>query len=142
MNEMVLAENAKIRIKEIIGKRQAMILDTNMQRNSGFFDKEIDKLDKWADDKRNSLKLSLKDLDEEIKELKKTAKQAQSLPDKLAAQKKVKALEKKRDEAWREYDVTGRKVEEDKDKLIESIEQKLIAKEALAEVFTTRWKVV
>ncbi|MFA5059529.1 MAG: SNF2-related protein [Candidatus Omnitrophota bacterium] len=142
MNETVLAENTKIRIKEIIGKRQAMILDANMQRNSGFFDKEIDKLDKWAEDKRNSLKLSLKDLDDEIKELKKTAKQAQSLPDKLAAQKKVKALEKKRDEAWREYDVTGRKVEEDKDNLIESIEKKLTAKETLAEVFTIRWKVV
>ena len=94
------------------------------------------------EDKRNSLKLSLKDLDEEIKELKKTAKQAQSLPDKLAAQKRVKSLEKKRDEAWREYDATGRKIEEDKDRLIETIEQKLSAKETLVEVFTIRWKII
>ena len=64
------------------------------------------------------------------------------MPDKLAAQKKVKSLEKKRDEAWREYDATGRKIEEDKDKLIETIEQKLSAKETLAEVFTIRWKIV
>lgn len=140
--EVITTDGINKRIAEIVGKRKAMILDTNMHRNSGFFDKEIDKLDKWAEDKRNSLKLSLKDLDEEIKELKKTAKQAQSLPDKLSAQKKVKALEKKRDEAWREYDATGRRIEEEKDKLIETIEQKLSAKESLAEVFLIRWKVV
>jgi predicted nucleic acid-binding Zn-ribbon protein len=112
-----------------------------MQRNSGYFEKESDKLDKWAEDRRNSLRLSLKELDEQIKELKKSARQAQSLPDKLSAQKKVRSLEKKREESWHEYDKTGRVIEEEKDKLIETIEKKLSAKETLTELFTIRWNI-
>lgn len=127
---------------EVVQKRKAMILDNNMQRNSGYFEKESDKLDKWAEDRRNSLRLSLKEMDEQIKELKKSARQAQSLPDKLAAQKKVRTLEKKREEAWHEYDKTGRAIEEEKDKLIETIEKKLSAKETLTELFTVCWCIV
>jgi len=130
------------KIKTILQKRKSMMLDSNMERNSRYFEKESEKLDNWADDKRNSLKLSLKDLDEQIKELKKSARQAQSLPDKLAAQKKVRALEKKRDEAWREYDKMGRVIEEEKDKLIETIENKLHAQESITELFTIRWKII
>ena len=130
------------KIQGIVQKRKDMILDNNMQRNSGYFEKESDKLDKWADDRCNSLRLSLKELDEEIKELKKSSRQAQSLPDKLAAQKKVRGLEKKREEAWHEYDKTGRTIEEEKDKLIETIESKLSAKETLFELFTIKWQLV
>lgn len=36
------------------------------KRNDHFFTEELNKLDKWAEDKRNSLKLTLKELDEEI----------------------------------------------------------------------------
>ena len=130
------------KMNEFAQKRKTIILDNNMQRNSGYFEKESDKLDKWAEDRRNSLRLSLKELDEQIKELKKSARQAQSLPDKLAAQKKVRSVEKKREEAWHEYDKTGRSIEEEKDKLIETIEKKLSAKETLTELFTIRWSIV
>jgi ERCC4-related helicase len=110
-------------------------------RNNSFFDDEVDKLDKWSDDRRHSLKLQLKELDEGIKEIKKQARTAQNLPDKLAAQKKVRALEKKRDDAWHEYDKTGRIIEQEKDALIERIEKKLKAREKLEELFTIRWAV-
>lgn len=130
------------KINEFAQKQKTMILDNNMQRNSGYFEKESDKLDKWAEDRRNSLRLSLKELDDRIKELKKSARQAQSLPDKLAAQKKVRSIEKKREEAWHEYDKTGRAIENEKDKLIETIEKKLSAKETLTELFTIRWSII
>lgn len=130
------------KMNEFAQKQKTIILDNNMQRNSGYFEKESDKLDKWAEDRRNSLRLSLKELDDRIKELKKSARQAQSLPDKLAAQKKVRSLEKKREEAWHEYDKTGRAIENEKDKLIETIEKKLSAKETLTELFTIRWDIV
>jgi len=50
---------------------------------------------------------------------------AHNLADKLSAQKKIRDLEKKRDAAWCEYDIAGRKIEKQKDDLIDIIEKKL-----------------
>ena len=52
-------------------------------RNSNYFEIELEKLDKWGEDRRNSLKITLKDLDAEIKELKRNARLAPNLPEKL-----------------------------------------------------------
>ena len=41
------------------------------ERNGRFFDDEIDKLDNWAEDKRRSLKILLKEYDDQIMALKK-----------------------------------------------------------------------
>ena len=54
----------------------------------------------------------------------------------------MRSVEKKREEAWHEYDKTGRSIEEEKDKLIETIEKKLSAKETLTELFIIRWSIV
>ena len=67
----------------------------------------MDKLDNWAEDKRAGLKADLKDLDEQVKALKKETRQTGNLPDKLALQRKVRTLEQKRDAAWREYDAAA-----------------------------------
>ena len=53
------------------------------------------------------------------------ARMAHNLADKLSAQKKIRDLEKKRDAAWCEYDIAGRKIEKQKDDLIDIIEKKL-----------------
>ena len=49
------------------------------QRNAGAFDKEMEKLDRWGEDQRISLKTALADLDESIRASKKEARQAPSL---------------------------------------------------------------
>jgi hypothetical protein len=38
-----------------------------------YFENELEKLDHWGEDRRNSLKVTLKDLDFEIKDSKKTS---------------------------------------------------------------------
>ncbi len=101
----------------------------------------MDKLDKWAEDRRTSLKLILKEFDDQIKEYKRYARTAHNLPDKLAAQKKIRDLEKKRDAAWREYDIAGREIEKQKDDLIDRIEKKLKQQVIVKKLFTIQWKV-
>ncbi|MCB9448672.1 MAG: DEAD/DEAH box helicase [Flavobacteriales bacterium] len=128
-------------LKSIITQKKKKVLAGINERNTTFFEEELEKLDKWAEDKRNSLKLTLKELDEEIKELKKNARTARSLPDKLALRKKVKAKEVKRDEAWREYDLAGREIEKQKDELIDRIEQQLEQKTELKKLFTIKWTI-
>ncbi len=136
-----ISKEEKDNLEKIEKKTVKRIVARIADRNSTFFDDEVGKLDKWSEDRRNSLKLQLKDLDEEIREIMKQARQAQNLPDKLAAQKKVRALEKKRDDAWHEYDKTGRVIEQEKDTLIDRIEKKLKTREKLQELFSIRWAV-
>ena len=94
----------------------------------------MDRLDRWADDKRAALKV---DLREHLKQLKRDACQAASLPDKLAMRKKIKQTESSRDEAWRAYDAEARKIEEAKETLIDDVEARL----ALERVTTLRFTV-
>jgi superfamily II DNA or RNA helicase len=109
------------------------------QRNAGVFDKEMEKLDRWGDDQRVSLKTALSDLDESIKASKKEARQAPSLPEKLALEKNRRQLEGKRDEAWRAYDEAARAVDDKKDALLDDIAARLKQSESLQELFTIRW---
>jgi len=109
------------------------------QRNAGAFDKEMEKLDRWGDDQRVSLKIALADLDESIRASKKEARQAPSLPEKLALEKNRRLLESKRDEAWRAYDEAARAVDDKKDELLDDIAARLKQSESLHELFTIRW---
>lgn len=109
------------------------------QRNAGVFDKEMEKLDRWGDDQRVSLKTTLADLDESIKASKKEARQAPTLPEKLALEKSRRLLESKRDEAWRAYDQAARAVDDKKDALLDDIAARLKQSESLHDLFTIRW---
>ena len=111
-------------------------------RNGEFFSEEIDKLDKWGEDRRNSLKETLKELDGEIKVLKKQARLAPNLPEKLKLEKERKLIEGKRDEAWRDYDSAAKDIEKQKDELINKIELKMEQKLSQQKLFTIRWKLI
>ena len=109
------------------------------QRNAGAFDKEMEKLDRWGDDQRVSLKTALTDLDDAIKTNKKEARLASTLPEKLEFEKLRRTLESKRDEAWRAYDEAARTVDNKKDALLDDIAARLKQSESLHELFTIRW---
>ncbi len=85
----------------------------------------MEKLDNWAEDKRAGLKADLKDYDDQIKALKKDIRLAGGLPEKLSLQRKVRDLETKRDSAWRAYDEAAKDIETQKDKLLDSVEERL-----------------
>ena len=126
---------------QLTGKKNEVIERISV-KNGAYFEIELDKLDKWGEDKRNSLRLTLKELDDQIKELKKQARLAPNLPEKLQLEKEKRLLEGKRDEAWREYDHAAREIEKRKDDLIDEIEKKLKQSITEQELFTIRWKIV
>lgn len=111
------------------------------ERNGIFFNEEMDKLDKWADDRRTGLKASLKQLDDEIKEIKKQVRNTGTLPEKLTLQKKTRKLEEKRDQAWRDYDAAARDIEAKKDDLIDRIEAQLKQKTSKNQIFMISYAV-
>jgi predicted nucleic acid-binding Zn-ribbon protein len=112
------------------------------EKNGGWFDAEMDKLDRWAEDQRKSLKADLDDLDAKIKDTKKQARSAPNLPTKLDLQRQLRQLEAKRNEAWKEYDESSREVERKKDGLLDDISQRLNQKTEREELFMIRWQLI
>ena len=122
-------------------QKEAQIIEEIGQRNAIFFDEEMDKLDFWASDQQNSLKTSLKELGDQIKELKRQIRQTNTLPEKIALQKKVKELEKRRDDAWRAYDQAAREIEKKKDELIDIVESRLKQTIQQQQLFKITWTI-
>jgi ERCC4-related helicase len=131
----------KKRAAEIAEKRKNAILQELSVRQAKWFDEEIEKLDGWAEDKRRGLKADLKEYDETIAELKKQARTAPSLPEKLEIQKKLRDLGKKRDEAWKSYDAAAGEVERHKDELLDRVEDQLRQTVTDETLFEICWKI-
>lgn len=127
--------------KRLVEKRKKSILGELSERQAKWFEEEIEKLDGWAEDKRRGLKAELKDFDDSITELKKQARTAPTLPEKLAVQKKLRDLGKKRDEAWKAYDAAAAEVERNKDELLDRVEEQLKQTVEESVLFEARWTV-
>lgn len=128
-------------VKQAVDKERKSILDDMAARESAWFDEEMEKLDNWAEDKRAGLKADLKELDEQIKALKKEIRQTGNLPDKLALQRQARALETKRDEAWRAYDAAAKDIEVQKDGLLDQVEERLGQSVSDEELFAIRFEI-
>ena len=102
----------------------------------------MDKLDRWADDRRTDLKATLEDLDHELKEKRRSARNAPNLPDKLRLQREIRQLEVKRTEAWRAFDDGSRQIDTEKEQLLDDIGKRLEQHSSTEALFTLRWEVV
>ena len=99
-------------------------LEESRQRDLHAFEEEMQKLDRWAEDKRAGLKAELRELEDKVRESKKTARLAASLPDKLRLERERKDLEKRYDAAWKKHDEECRAIERDKDRILDETEKK------------------
>jgi len=104
-----------------------------------YFDEESDKLERWADDRRRALQLSIDELDQEIKALRRASRQFDSLQEKIAAKRQIKQRERKRDRAMTEYHEAKKEIEKSEDRLLDEIEEKLTLKIETETLFGIRW---
>jgi len=133
---------AEKQIEKIAHRQKEEILQNNAERNGGFFDDEMEKLDKWADDVKSSIELELKELDRDIKARKTEAKKILKLEEKLSAQRDIKEMEKKRNTLRQNLYQAQDEVDVRKENLINEIEARLKQKIESNELFTIKWKVV
>lgn len=110
-------------------------------RNLSFFEQEVNKLDAWADDLKEGLESSIKEYDKQIKDIRREAKIAVTLEEKLALQKQQKNLESQRTKSRRELFDKQDEVDERREALIESLEGKLNKKTMIETLFTVKWSV-
>ncbi|MCI0722821.1 MAG: DEAD/DEAH box helicase, partial [Acidobacteria bacterium] len=126
-------------IEVMVERRQADIRRTISERNGHFFEAEADKLDGWAEDIKLGLEREIKELDCQIREVRREATSALTLEEKLAGQKKMRALDAQRSEKRRSLFDAQDKVDKQRDELITQIEGKLQHQTELRELFSIRW---
>ena len=128
-------------LAQSLAEQQAHVRRDISERNARFFEIEANKLDGWADDLKVGLERELKELDRQIKEARRAATLAQTLEDKLAGQKAVKALETERSNKRRSLFDAQDKIDEQRAVLIAQIEGKLEQSAETKPLFTIRWSV-
>lgn len=112
-------------LSELTELASQAILAQIAEQNANYFEQEMDKLEGWADDRKRSLEIQIKDLDVEIKTLKAESRKLAKLEDKVKAQRHIKQLEQKRTDFRRELFDAQDAIDQDKDGLLDDIEQRL-----------------
>ncbi|MCK6399332.1 SNF2-related protein [Thauera aminoaromatica] len=120
-------------------RKTALLRDVN-ERNLGYFEQEVQKLDAWADDLKLGLEQEIKEIDREIKEVRRTAATSPTLEEKLSWQKKQRDLEGKRSKLRRELFARQDEVEVQRNELISQLEAQLQQQVEERTLFTVEWE--
>ncbi len=110
-------------------------------KNAKYFDEELEKIDRWADDLKYALEMQLKDLDSRIKQLKRDAKLEPDLKSKLELHRDLKETEAERSKKRRELYEAQDKIDEEKEELISTVEARLQQKISSDPLFSIKWRV-
>ena len=111
-------------------------------RNRNYFESEMEKLESWADDLKDNLERELREMDKEIKAMKRDARQVADLETKVALHKKAKEMEKRRSDKRQGLFEAQDEIDARKEQLLQDIEGKLKANAEAVELFSIRWSVV
>lgn len=108
-------------------------------RNGLFFDEEVAKLERWSDDLKLGLEREIKELDQQVKDIRRESQTATALTEKLAAQKRLKNAESERNKKRRELYDAQDAIDQQREALIAKIEGQLRMSENLVPLYTIRW---
>ncbi len=128
-------------VEDVEARKIALLREIN-QRNLGYFEQEVQKLDSWADDLKLGLEQEIKAIDAEIKEVRRTAATSPTLEEKLAHQKRQRELEGKRTKLRRELFARQDEVEAQRNDLITQLEVQLQQQVVEHTLFTIEWELV
>ena len=123
-------------------RSKTTIMEEISQRNLQYFGDEVEKLDTWADDLKVVLEQEIKEHDREIQEVRRTAKVAPDLHEKLHWQKRQKELEKQRNKKRRELFDRQDEVDDRREMLITELEEKMNQTIEEQHLFTISWEVI
>lgn len=120
---------------------QAGIIADNLQRNNEYFDTEMEKLNHWADDMKQSLQREIEDLDAEIKLRRADARKLFQLEQKVKAQRAIKEMENLRNEKRNRLYAAQDEIDARKETLLDDVEQRLQQRLERNPLFTIRWTI-
>lgn len=126
------------------GAKQAekAALNRSLETNNEHFASAREKLERWAEDKVLAAEKALKDTKEQIKALRREARQAATLEDEHAVQTRLQELERKqRRQRQQIFDVED-EIADKRDTLIEALQKRMQRGQEVETLFTIRWSVI
>lgn len=139
------AEHVGVEVSALIADvtaRKSVVLKEINHRNLGYFEQEVQKLDAWADDLKLGIEQEIKEIDRQIKEVRRTAATAPTLEEKLSWQKQQRELETKRTKLRRELFNRQDAIESERNDLINQLEIKLQQQVQERTLFTVEWELI
>jgi superfamily II DNA or RNA helicase len=116
-------------------------ISRSLEQNSVHFNQAREKLEKWADDMVLSAEKALQDTKEQIKVLRRQARQAVTLEEQHVIQEKIQKLERQQRRQRQEIFSAEDEIMQKRDALIESLEKRLTQRTKSEALFTIRWVV-
>jgi ERCC4-related helicase len=112
-----------------------------LEANQRLFNEERDKLEKWADDKLLAAEEALKNTKARIAQLKRDARKAATLQEQSAIQTEIAALERQQRRQRQDIFAVEDEIMEQRDQLIDSLQQRLQETTETETLFILRWQV-
>jgi adenine-specific DNA-methyltransferase len=137
----LIPADAEARLDEMANAARQQLLVRVADRNSRFFEEEIEKLDRWAEDRKKTLEFELKNLKAEITALKKQSRLEATLDQKVAYQRKAKDIEAQLGRKRREMFEAEDEIDKQKELLINNVEDRLRQQTHSQPLFIIRWEV-
>jgi superfamily II DNA or RNA helicase len=135
-------EEIETALRTAVAPRWQETIEAIASRNGNWFEAEMEKLDGWAEDRRASFKSELNELEAELKEGKRAARLAGTLPEKLERQRLVRSVETKRDDADRAFEQAKREIDRQKDALLDEISRRMQQQTTEERLFSFRWQLI
>ncbi|RMH31943.1 MAG: DEAD/DEAH box helicase [Nitrospirae bacterium] len=117
-------------------------ISRSLETNNRHFQQAREKLEQWADDMVLAAEKALKDTKEQIKVLRRRARQAATLAEQHEIQVEMHKLEKRQRQQRREIFRIEDEIIEKRDALIDQLEKRMIQKTNTEPLFTIAWEVV
>ncbi len=123
----------------LLAQSKTDIAEANSTRYAKYLDDEMDKLEYWANDRKNSLDREIHNLDVKIKQQKAEARRVAKLDEKIALQRNIKKDEAELSLLRQQLFTTQDEIETQKDTLLDKVQLKLKAMESTTVIYTLRW---
>jgi hypothetical protein len=135
-------EGVVLRLDADAQRHTKATISLSLEQNSAHFQQAREKLEKWADDIVLSAEKALADTKEQIKALRRQARQAVTLEEQHTIQEKVQKLERQQRRQRQEIFTVEDEIMVKRDSLIDQLERRLAQRTETETLFTMRWRVV
>jgi ERCC4-related helicase len=130
------------RLDEEARRHAKATISLSLEQNSAHFNQAREKLERWADDMVLSAEKALADTKEQIKVLRREARQAVTLEEQHSIQEKLQKLERQQRRQRQEIFTVEDEIMEKRDSLVDQLERRLAQRTETETLFTVRWNVI
>lgn len=136
-----LPESISQRLAAESGRHVKATISSSLEQNNKHFHEAREKLEQWADDMLLAAEKALRDTKEQIKALRRQARQAVTLEEQHLVQERIQKLERQQRRQRQEIFQVEDEIMEKRDALIDELEKRLAQRTTTETLFSVCWQV-